>query len=355
MTDLNLLKIWILGHLPSHVEISEPILLNQITSDAGSRQYFRVNSKPTLIAVLSPPSIEDNTAFVRLSKHLRENHLRVPTVYAVDYTAGFLIVEDFGDELLAAYFVGKSARKFYAAAEIELLKIQRIPKNKSIFPMYDRKLLLYEMNLFSDWFLRKLIKIDLSSKENQILNEAFSVIIESAIQQPHVVVHRDFHSRNLMKLQDNSIGVIDFQDSVIGPLTYDLISLYRDCYIKLPEDWVLKRSLDYYRNAINSGLATEVSDEKIISWLDLMGLQRHIKVLGIFSRLHLRDGKHNYLNDLPLVIRYVMQQLRPYPKLSDFFEWFERRVIPEASKQDWYKPWDTAGELEKNNHKERSK
>ena len=158
-----------------------------------------------------------------------------------------------------------------------------------------------------------------------------------------------------MKLQDNSIGVIDFQDSVIGPLTYDLISLYRDCYIKLPEDWVLKRSLDYYRNAINSGLATEVSDEKIISWLDLMGLQRQIKVLVIFSRLHLRDGKHNYLNDLPLVIRYVMQQLRPYPKLSDFFEWFERRVIPEASKQDWYKPWDTAGELEKNNHKERSK
>ena len=346
MIDLTLLENWIQQHLPSSSRLTEPMLLDQINSDAGFRQYFRVNSDPTLIAVLSPSSSENNTSFVRLSQCFRKNHIRVPLVHAVDYSSGFLLLEDFGDNLLASSLVSKHAKKFYASAETELIKIQQIPKNESKCPVYDRELLMAEMDLFREWFLNRLIKIDLEESDNQLLDQAFSVIVESALQQTQVVVHRDFHSRNLMRLPDNSVGVIDYQDALIGPLTYDVVSLYRDCYIRLPENWVIQKSLDYYRRAEKLGIAPSASDKEIITWLDLMGLQRHIKVLGIFSRLHLRDGKHDYLNDLPLVIRYILEQLRPYPKLFNFLEWFECKILPKVSSQSWYKPWEEAGDSE---------
>ena len=346
MTDLVLFENWIQQHLFTCARLDEPMLLTQINSDAGFRLYFRINSKPTLIAVLSPPSNENNTSFVRLSQCFRKHHVRAPIVHAVNYTSGFLLLEDFGDDLLASSFIGKYAKKFYASAESELIKIQQIPKNESMCPSYNRELLLAEMDLFREWFLRRLIKFDLEESDNKLLDEAFSVIIESALKQTQVVVHRDFHSRNLMRLSGSSIGVIDYQDAVIGPLTYDIVSLYRDCYIRLPKNWVIQKSLDYYRRAEKLGIASRASDKEIISWLDLMGLQRHIKVLGIFSRLHLRDSKHSYLKDLPLVIRYIIEELTPYPKLSNFLAWFECKILPKVFSQSWYEPWEEAGDSE---------
>jgi aminoglycoside/choline kinase family phosphotransferase len=160
-------------------------------------------------------------------------------------------------------------------------------------------------------------------------------------------VHRDYHSRNLMLLSNSDIGVIDFQDAVTGPFTYDLVSLLRDCYIRWPAGEVSRRALNYYRRAVAAGIATPVSDKQFFRWFDLMGLQRHIKVLGIFARLFLRDGKAGYLNDLPLVIRYTLEQLDSYSELKDFRAWFEQRVLPVAESQSWYQPWQQAGDSQR--------
>ena len=148
-----------------------------------------------------------------------------------------------------------------------------------------------------------------------------------------------------MQLPDGSIGVIDFQDAVIGPITYDMVSLFRDCYIRLPKEYVVQRALNCYQQAVDVGIAPKISDNQVIRWFDLMGLQRHIKVLGIFSRLHLRDDKHDYLDDLSLVIRYILEQLRPYPELKNFTLWFEQYVLPEVSRQPWFQSLEAAGEI----------
>ena len=345
MRDLIRLQEWVKGHLPDNVHVNTPILLDQLNSDAGFRQYFRINSKPSLIAVFSPPATENNTSFVNISLCFKKNHIRSPSVYAVDYKLGFLLLEDFGDDLLAPFLASRKAEKFYTCAEQELIKIQKISQSEIILPEYNQQLLLDEIGLFKEWFLKKLLKIQLNKSDEDLLDKAFSIIIKSALQQSQVVVHRDFHSRNLMKLSDGSIGVIDFQDAVIGPLTYDVVSLFRDCYIRLPKDFVLQRTLRFYKRAVDLCIATEASDEKVIGWLDMMGLQRHLKVLGIFSRLHLRDRKHSYLNDLPLVVRYVMEELEPYPNLKDFSQWFECKVLSELPRKFWYKSWETAGEV----------
>ena len=213
-----------------------------------------------------------------------------------------------------------------------------------LLPDYSRQPLLDEMNLFPEWFLTQLLGVDLQPSDHDLLNETMAILVDSALEQPQVLVHRDFHSRNLMLLADEEIGVIDFQDAVTGPLAYDLVSLLRDCYVRWPVDYISQRALNYYRSAEAAGIAPQASKAQILRWFDLMGLQRHIKVLGIFSRLCLRDGKHNYLNDLPLVIRYTLEQLAPYPELGRFKDWFELRVLPQLPQQDWYHPWETAGD-----------
>ena len=345
MTNLFYLRNWVEKYLPRGVVLSEPIFLDPLNGDAGFRQYFRINSSPSLIAVLAPPLLENNFNFVNVSLCFREGDLHSPLIYAVDYQSGFLLLEDLGDHLLLPLLAGKNQSQLYDSAEIELIKIQKLSKNKTIFPEYGRQELLKEMTVFTEWFVKKLLNIELSPADLRLFDDAFSVIAESALEQPQVVVHRDFHSRNLMQLPDGSIGVIDFQDAVIGPITYDIVSLFRDCYIRLPKEYAVQRALGCYQQAIDAGIAPKTSDNQVIRWFDLMGLQRHIKVLGIFSRLHLRDGKPRYLDDLPLVIRYILEQLKPYPELKNFTLWFERHVLSEASRQPWFQSLETTGDI----------
>ena len=345
MTNLFYLRDWVKRYLPRDVVLSKPIFLDPLNGDAGFRQYFRINSSPSLIAVLAPPLLENNFNFVNVSLCFREGDLHSPLIYAVDYQSGFLLLEDLGDHLLLPLLAGKNQSQLYDSAEIELIKIQKLSKNKTIFPEYGRQELLKEMTVFTEWFVKKLLNIELSPADLRLFDDAFSVIAESALEQPQVVVHRDFHSRNLMQLPDGSIGVIDFQDAVIGPITYDIVSLFRDCYIRLPKEYAVQRALGCYQQAIDAGIAPKTSDNQVIRWFDLMGLQRHIKVLGIFSRLHLRDGKPHYLDDLPLVIRYTLEQLKPYPELKNFTLWFERHVLSEASRQPWFQSLETTGDI----------
>lgn len=345
MKNFSCLRDWVERHLPSSFALDEIIQLNQLNGDAGFRQYFRVNSKPSLIAVLAPPLLEDSSLFVNVALCFKKNSLHVPIIYAVNYESGFLLLEDFGDDVLLPLLVEKDFNDLYDSAEVELIKIQKISTNNRIFPVYSRLKLLQEMNMFTEWFVKKLLNVELSTIDLCLLEDAFSTIADSALEQTQVVVHRDFHSRNLMKLTNGSIGVIDFQDAVIGPITYDMVSLLRDCYVRLPKKYVIQRAFAYYRRAVAEGVAAQASDEEIIGWFDLMGLQRHIKVLGVFSRLYLRDGKHKYLDDLPLVVRYTMEQLKSQPKLKEFTLWFEQRLLSKISRESWYKPWETAGKL----------
>ncbi len=330
------------------------LVLSPLNGDAGFRQYFRLNTEPSLIAVLAPPVHENTPTFVNISLCFQQSGIRTPLIYAVDYQSGFLLLEDFGDDLLLPQLSPNTVDELYWAAESELLKIQQVKPNTEIFPCYDGQRLRDEMNLFPQWFAEQLLGLELRDSDNQMLEEVFSLLVNNALEQPKVVVHRDFHARNLMLLENDAIstnasdvnstiGVIDFQDAVIGPFAYDMVSLLRDCYIRWPEDYVNQRALDYSRRAEAFGIIPNVADEQIIRWFDLMGLQRHIKVLGIFARLWLRDGKQDYLNDLPLVIRYTLEQLEPYPELKKFKDWFEQRVLPQLPQQFWYQPWEVAG------------
>jgi len=360
MSDFTCLQAWAEKFLPASSIIKavvagstdsrQSLLLEPLNGDAGFRKYFRLNTEPSLIAVSAPPSQEDNPAFVNVSLFLQQYGLHTPLIVAVDYQQGFLLLEDFGDQLLLSQLSLSTANMLYGMVETELLKLQQAPlqqlyRGSLTFPDYDRQKLLDEMNLFTEWFVGQLLNIELQSVDRQLLDETFSILADSALSQQQVIVHRDFHSRNLMLLADDSVGVIDFQDAVTGPFTYDLVSLLRDCYIRWPTDYVSERALNYYRRAEALGIVPQAQDSQILRWFDLMGLQRHIKVLGIFSRLWLRDGKASYLDDLPLVIRYTLEQLEPYPELKNFKEWLEQRVLPQLPKQTWYQPWETAGDL----------
>lgn len=332
---------WAQDLLPAGVKTRAEFELFSISGDAGFRQYFRTNTEPTLIAVSAPPEHEDNPAFVSKSLAMSARGIHVPEVFAVNYEHGFMLLEDLGDGLLLPQLSRQTVAHLYRLAEDTLLQLQQMPQDRAVFPNYSRQLLDMEMSLFPRWFVSDLLKLSLGEPEQAMLRSTFDLLLDSAAEQPEVVVHRDFHSRNLLLLDDDELGVVDFQDAVVGPVTYDLVSLLRDCYIRWPVEMVRERALDF---AARAGVLDSVGSEKFVRWFDLMGLQRHIKVLGIFARLWLRDGKPGYLNDLPLVIRYTLEQAQPYPELAPFVEWFQRRIEPRLVEQAWYHPWQTAGE-----------
>ena len=278
-----------------------------------------------------------------------------PKVLAVDFANGFFLLEDFGHQLLHPELLAGtlaeensparlSAANYYQQAESVLLDIQAVAANLRVFAPYDGPRLQVEMDLFANWFLAKLLGVELDEQEHSMLNRLFARLIESALEQPQVVVHRDYHSRNLMLLEDGALGVIDFQDAVVGPLTYDLVSLLKDCYLRLPREQVVNRALSYKKRLETELPVGSISDDQFMRWFDLIGLQRHIKVLGIFARLALRDGKANYLNDLPLVIRYTLEVARGFDEGEAFYEWFIQRIEPLLPAQDWYSDWRHAGD-----------
>lgn len=290
-----------------------------------------------------------------------------PKILAVDFANGFFLLEDFGRQLLHPELLAGSvaeecsparlsAANYYQQAESVLLDIQAVEPTPRVFPAYDAERLQLEMDLFADWFVGQLLGVQLDDQERAMLRELFSRLIESALEQPQVVVHRDYHSRNLMLLDDGALGVIDFQDAVVGPITYDLVSLLKDCYLRLPREQVISRALDYKKRLETGLFMVPVSDDQFMRWFDLIGLQRHIKVLGIFARLSLRDGKQAYLKDLPLVIRYALEAAQGCETAQGceadrgdvagqaFYSWFIERIEPLLPEQDWYSDWRSAGD-----------
>ncbi len=341
--DRDALLLWVKTYLPFPSQQSD-ISLCALTGDAGFRHYFRVNSNPSVIAVIAPPEREDNVAFVRKGLVLAAGDVHVPRVYAVNYQHGYMLQEDLGDQLYLEALRADTAAALYSAAEDSLLAMQTIQPPAGLFANYDCAGLHREMALFSQWFVGELLGISLASDEQCSLDSLFAALIDNALQQPQVVVHRDFHARNLLVLPGDGVGVVDYQDAVVGAITYDLVSLLKDCYIRWPPAMVRQRALHYRDRLVGAGLMTSVDDQTFLRWFDLMGLQRHIKVLGIFARLSLRDGKHRYLDDLPLVIRYTLEAADNYVPTREFSRWLRAKLLPVAMGQPWYRAVESAGD-----------
>ncbi|MEQ9567594.1 MAG: phosphotransferase, partial [Pseudomonadales bacterium] len=302
-----------------------------------------LTSRPSLMLVDSPPKKERNLEYVRVNDYLASHKVRVPHMHAVSFEHGLLVLEDLGEQLLQNYLTPENARQMYSEALDMLYQLQMSSERPDWLQDYSPEYLLEEMQLFPTWFVQQLLGIELDSNAESIIENTFASLIESAMCQPQVFVHRDFHCRNLMVLPDNELATIDFQDAVWGPVTYDLVSLCKDCYLRWPEQRVREMVQNYADRLLKKRVLTDEAYSGFERSFDLMGLQRHIKVLGIFARLYQRDGKSRYLSDLPLVLRYTLETTAKYPEFKDFRDWMLEQVLPLAAEQSWYQDWHTAG------------
>lgn len=296
------------------------------SADASFRRYFRVHlNDKTLIAMDAPPPQEDCAPFIKIAKLLCDAGLNAPQVLAQDLENGFLLLSDLGDDTYLSALNNDTALKLYADATDALIKIQLVSKPEELAP-YDEALLTREMQLFPDWYVAKHLKFELNAEQQGWLQNTFEILNKNILSQGQVTVHRDYHSRNLMITKENNPGVLDFQDAVYGAVTYDLVSLLKDAYIQWDEEQIIDWAVRYWDKARKAGLPVPADFSEFYRDFEWMGAQRHIKVLGIFARLSHRDGKDDYIKDMPLVLHYLRKvceryvELRPMLRLLDALE-----------------------------------
>lgn len=308
LTDTRLVAItkWLRAH------IDAPFTISPITGDASFRRYFRVhlgqsvpaiNNASTAIVMDAPPPFERIEPFYSLCTQLFNAGVHVPTLHAADNAQGFLLLSDFGDEQMLNHLNTDSVDTLYESALVSLNHMQHATKGICV-PEYDNTLLMAEMHLFTDWLLDTHLGIQLTEQEKKNIHICFNALSQSALEQPKTFVHRDYHSRNLMITLNGNLGIIDFQDAVRGPITYDAVSLLKDCYILWPENKVDEWLTTYYTLLKTHG-SVDVPLTTFKQWFDLMGVQRHLKASGIFARLYHRDNKTGYLADIPNTLGYI--------------------------------------------------
>jgi aminoglycoside/choline kinase family phosphotransferase len=302
--------------------------LSPASEDASFRSYLRLECGADSFVVMdAPPQQEPCDQFIAVARKLREAGLNAPEIIAANLDDGFLLLTDFGAEDYLSQLDRQSEEALNADALAALLKMQtRIDADD--LPDYDETLLQREMGLFRDWFLLQLLGVELDARQQEVWQDAKRLLVENALAQPRVFVHRDYHSRNLMRLGRDNPGILDFQDAVHGPVTYDLVSLLRDCYIAWPAQRVDQLVFDYYESARASGLV-DVEASLFRRWFDLMGVQRHLKAVGIFSRLNIRDGKPGYLKDIPRTLGYIRQVCAAEPAMSGLSALIEQLQLPQ--------------------------
>jgi len=324
---LALLQDWVSGALGLHPQTIEPA-----SSDASFRRYFRISeaSGRTFVVMDAPPGKEDVRPYVKVTNLLERIGVHVPHVHEQDIDQGFLLLEDLGSTLyLARLNAGDDPDRLYGDALNALAQIQVQGRDAAAeLAPYDRGALLRELSLMPEWFCAKHLGLAPSAAEQATVAAAFEFLITEALAQPKVFVHRDYHSRNLMVTGARNPGVIDFQDAVCGPIGYDLVSLLKDCYISWPRERVERWVSGYRARIIANGGPGGRDDREFLRWFDLIGVQRHIKVLGIFARLWYRDGKNGYLKDLPLTLEYVRDTCKRYPELADLSRLIEQQFVP---------------------------
>jgi len=304
------------------------------SADASFRRYFRVTQgSRSLIVMDAPPDKGGMHSYVSIARHFHALGLNVPEVLEQDHERGFLLITDLGEQLYLGSLNEQTVERLYGDALGALIVLQAGTSATAdkFLPDYDEALLLREMEIFREWYLGRHLGLRLSAGQNRVLEEVFAQLARSALAQPRVWVHRDYHSRNLMVTRLNNPGILDFQDAVLGPVTYDLVSLLRDCYISWPrervEDWVK----GYHELALQSGIPVSEDDAGFLRWFDLMGVQRHLKASGIFARLNHRDGKPGYLADIPRTLGYVHEVSTRYPELQPLQALLRELKLPGAA------------------------
>lgn len=293
------------------------------SADASFRQYFRLSeSSESYILMDSSREKESLAPFVDVTRRLLEVNVRAPQILAENLDEGFLVLDDFGNTNYLDVLNDQNFKILYTKAMDEILKMQK--GDTADLPLYDKAFLHFEMDLMKTWFLEQYVKLPLSSEDEKTIEEALDAISEVVLTQPQgVFVHRDYHSRNIMLTPADEVGVIDYQDAMNGAITYDLVSLLKDLYIEYPEDEVRTLALQF-----RDMLGLDADDETFIRWFDFMGMQRHIKVLGIFARLYLRDGKDGYLKDLPLTLKYTIEAAEKYEETKALADLLKKVVLP---------------------------
>lgn len=303
------------------------------SADASFRRYFRIESKNpdfgTLIVMDAPPQHEPLDAFIQVDFLLLAAGLNVPKILEQNAADGFLLLNDLGNETYLMALNEHSANALYQDATDALIKMQ-LASQPDVLPNYDRALLQRELDLFPEWYLHKHLGIELNTQQQAQLKQSFELIIENNLAQAKVYVHRDYHSRNLMVTSVNNPGVLDFQDAVYGPITYDAASLWRDAYIAWPEERVIDWVVKFWEQGRKAGLPMPEDFGHFYRDFEWMGLQRHLKVLGIFARLFHRDGKDGYLKDIPLVLEYAIATANRYIELKPLARILESTRIPHS-------------------------
>ncbi len=301
---------WLHGLFPD-----EKFVLAPASADASFRRYFRATfADRALIVMDAPPQHEDCRPFLHVAKLFEGAGAHVPHVYAQDLEQGFLLLSDLGNTTYLQALAPDNARQLYDAATDTLIRIQLASRDNEL-PPYDEALLLREMRLFPEWYIAKHLNVTLSDAQSAKLETVFARIIANNLAQPRVYVHRDYHSRNLM-VSEPLPGILDFQDAVYGPITYDLASLFKDAYIHWEEAQVIDWLVRYWEKARKAGLPVHNDFSEFYRDYEWMAVQRHLKVLGIFVRLYHRDGKSSYLKDMPLVFEYLYKACARYVDLK---------------------------------------
>lgn len=331
LPEVSELQPWLAQWLPSPI-----IKMDAITSDASVRRYVRIVCQPsTFILMLAPPDDVAAQRFIKLAQALSAQGVLVPRVLAYHSTHGAMLLDDLGDTHLLRSDYATNAAAFAQSFTHYQAALRLLPQIRALkqvtpdepLPIFDAAFMQRELDLFFQWFVNVHLQLTFNDVEHDMWQQCFNLLIDSALAQPYAGMHRDFHGRNLLVQSDERLAVIDFQDAVLGPVTYDMVSLLKDCYIQWPEDVVATWRAHCLSQLQAEGHCVAISAEEFQRMLDWMGLQRHLKVLGIFARLHHRDGKSGYLADLPRVVFYVADVLQRYSQFTACARWFSEHVL----------------------------
>lgn len=309
--------------------------LQPLINDASSRQYFRLRmDSKSYIAVIAPPEKENIGAFIAIAQDFARQGIYTPEILAYNLTQGFMLLSDLGNGLYLNLLNTNTADDLYTQALSVIHQIQicnpKLPNNQPL-NLFNEQCIRFELNIFIDWFLNRHLQLTITSEFERVLEKTFKILVDSALEQPQVCVHRDYHSRNLLLMKNKKIGVLDFQDAVYGPITYDAVSLLRDAYIDWPKEQVDKWISKFYDMLT---IRREFPLEKFIHWFDLTGIQRHLKILGVFARLYYRDNKPYYLPLASRVLSYISKVCEKYPELTIFKQLLHTHIPIKLNEQE---------------------
>lgn len=305
------------------------VSLEPMKGDASLRRYFRLSTADqTYVVMDAPPPQENCYTFIEISTALRKMGLHTPEVMHADLSRGFLLLTDFGDATYLKTLTTANADQLYQTALKDLAVLQHCRSVEGyLVPPFTADFMWKEWAWYKEWMLNGLLGLSLPLAEKD-LDLCYQQLVESAVNQPQVFMHRDFHSANLMALPDGNVGILDFQDAFIGPVTYDLVSLLRDCYIDWPQERVETWALFYLQTLQKNGVLNQTSEQEFLRWFDLMGIQRHLKALLTFSRKHVRDHQSQYLNYIPRTLNYLLRVSQAYPELATLHDYLGVTVGP---------------------------